>query len=413
MPLADLFRTTPESPLRENRKSAELFYAESWALVHMLVLSPRYNSRFTALIAALNSGTPAAEAFPAIYERRLDAIESDAHAWIAEHKSASMALPGISMPAVEIQISDVPALASGLLLAELLTDSGELEHAETLYRDLERRAPGTAAISAGLGAVALRRGDRADARAQWQRAIARGITDPTLCYRYAMLAQEASAEADEIRPALERAIALQADFDDARYALALLEMNAGRFEPAVAQFQAIKTIPPERAYSYWSGFAYSLNELERREEAKAAAHEAARNARTAEERAHAAELAYFADTDLAVRFTRDGNGRPQLVTARAPHGQTDWNPFIEPSDRIRRVEATLSEILCDGTTTRIVVITGRDRLRLGIPDPSRVQMRHAPPEFTCGPQAPRAISVEYALGESKDLDGIVRGIEFR
>jgi hypothetical protein len=39
-----------------------------------------------------------------------------------------------------------------------------------------------------------------------------------------------------------------------------------------------------------------------------------------------------------------------------------------------------------------------------------VQMRNAPEDFTCGPQAGRKVSVVYAAGEG---GGVLRGIEFR
>jgi hypothetical protein len=74
---------------------------------------------------------------------------------------------------------------------------------------------------------------------------------------------------------------------------------------------------------------------------------------------------------------------------------------------MRRVEGTLREIQCGATGLRIGVAAPEGPLTLLIPDPSRVQMRNAPAEFTCGPQAPRRVTVEYAAPD------VVRGIEFR
>ena len=81
--------------------------------------------------------------------------------------------------------------------------------------------------------IALHKGDSAGARRAWKHAIDQGIADANLCYRYAILADQAGLPAGDIRPALERAIALQPDFDDAHYQLALLEKNAGRYEAAL------------------------------------------------------------------------------------------------------------------------------------------------------------------------------------
>jgi Flp pilus assembly protein TadD len=414
IPLAELLSITAESPLRNDRDGAALFYADSWALAHMLVLAPDYSPRFPRLVAALTSGTPGSEALTAVYGKPLNAIEHDAQQWIASRNFRPVAMPGISATPVAVEVTSVSAVDSQLLLGEVLFTSGESDRAETLYREIDRRTPGLPSVAAALGAIALRNGDREGARKQWRRAIDLGIHDASLCYRYAMLAQEAGLEAGEIRDALAQAIELQSDFDDARFTLGLLEMNKGRFEAAVEQFHAMKSIAPERAYGYWSALAYTLTELDLREPAKAAAAEAARYAATTEERTHVATLRTMAETDLAVRFTRDANGRAQLTTARAPHSQPNWNPFIEPGDRIRRVEATLDEIRCDGGLTRIAVIAGQSRMLLEIPDPSHVQMRNAPTEFICGRQPPRKVTVEYAASDAvQDSSGVVRGIEFQ
>ena len=100
-----------------------------------------------------------------------------------------------------------------------------------------------------------------------------------------------------------------------------------------------------------------------------------------------------------------------MVTTRVPRRTADWNPFIEPGDQVRRVEGVLREIDCSGEATRIVVETPDARLALTIVDPTRVQMRNAPAEFTCGVQPGSPVKVVYAAKGA--AEGAVRGIEFR
>jgi len=83
----------------------------------------------------------------------------------------------------------------------------------------------------------------------------------------------------------------------------------------------------------------ALTETDQRTEAK----EAAANATNALESASAVRLAYAAETDLTVRFSRDANGNLEMVTARKPHGMNDWNPFIEPADHIISVEGHIQK----------------------------------------------------------------------
>jgi Flp pilus assembly protein TadD len=348
----------------------------------------------------------------AVYGKTLNTVEHDVHAWMQSARSAPAVMPSVVAGSVKVEVAEMTPLAAHMALAEVLFDAGELDRAAAMYAALSVNAPHESAIAAALGAIALRRGDREGARREWRRALDGGLADASLCYRYAVLAEDAGLSAAEIRPALERAVMLRPDFEDARYTLALLEMNAGNYERAVTQFRGMKTIASARRYGYWSGLGYCLNEIGRREEAKAAAQHAALYASTPEERERAQQIAYIADTDMTVRFTRDPQGRAQMETTRTRHGDTNWNPFVEPTDRMRRIEGALREIRCGAGATRFVVASPERELTLSIADPAKVLMRNAPAEFTCGPQKPPAqVKVDYAAAVDPS-EGVIRGVEF-
>ena len=321
-------------------------------------------------------------------------------------------LPAVVTESVPVEVSDVSPIATRLLLAQVLLAAGEFDRAETRFIALAREAPDSPEVSAALGMIALRQGDTEGARRAWKRAIEQRIADPRLCYNYAVLADEAGLPADAIRPALERAVELQPNFDDAHYQLALLEKNARHFEAALQQFHAIRRVPDARAFAYWLALADTFNELGRRDDAQAAARHASEHASTAAERARAAEEIYIAQTDPGVQFARDASGHLQLVTTRMPHQQSDWNPFVEPADDIHRIQGTLREIDC-GNLTTVRVEAGEKVIALAIPDLQHVQMRHAPQEFMCGPQLPSpAVTVDYARTPGSATQGIVRGMDF-
>jgi hypothetical protein len=408
MPLGDLMGLSEETQRQEERGAADLFYAESWAFTEMLALSPGYAPGFQKFIARISSGMPGIEALAATYGKSADTVTQDLHAWLDQDQPSPIQLPEVVTNAVLREVSDVSPFASRLLLAQVLLAAGEFDRAEARFTALIRDAPDSADVSAGLGMIALHRDDSEGARRAWKRAIDQGVTDATLCYQYAILADGAGLSADDIRPALERAVALQPDFDDARYQLALIEKNAGHYEAALQQFHAMRKVADTRAYAYWVALADTFNELGRRGEAESAAQHAAEHATTSSERARAAQETYIAQTDPGVQFTRDAAGHLQLVTTRMPHETTDWNPFIEPGDQIRRVRGTLREIDCGNVTTIRVEAAGK-LVAFAIPDLQHVQMRHAPSEFVCGPQNPAAtVIIDYtATGD------IVRGMDFQ
>jgi tetratricopeptide (TPR) repeat protein len=403
-----VLKNTPWLPLPELfayrlDKSAHtsVFYAESWAIADLLMLSPAYTARFPSLLAALAAGVPAERALHDVYGASLFSIERDARARLAR-SSPGIPLPPVSADSTALRPEPLTPFAAHAVLADLRFANGELGLAESLYRALAAEHPADAEIHGALGTLALRRGDTGSAIAEWQRAIDLGTGDAALCFRYAALAGERGLPA---RAALERAIALRPDFDDARYQLALLEKNAGHAADAIAQLRAMGHVAPARAFAWWCALADSLLDLNRRAEAKQAAVEARSHALNRDESERAAQLEWMADTDLAVEI--DGRN---FRTVRVPAG-TARNPFVEPGDRPQRVEATLREVECAGNGIRLFVDTAQGPLALAIPDPSRVEIRNAAVsafEFTCGPQDAQKVLVEYAASSL-----VLRGLEMR
>ncbi len=415
-PLAQLLTTDKKSLAMKSRDQLATFYAESWALTHMLVSSPDYAPHFHSLIAALNSCDPSLHALAAVYSKSLDSIAKDLSVWCRQPEFGPMTVRAGSAPELATQSSDLSDTQTDELMAEVLLAEGKLDRAEALYSDLAGHTPQNPNVLVALGTIALRRGDRKLAEQRWKDAIENGATDSDLLYRYACLGEENGLSQNEIRRTLERAVSLNPDFDDARYKLALLEGNAGNYQAALDQLRLLRRPSPQRAFGYWSATANALTELGHRDEAKIAARKALESAQTASERSIASELAYVAATDLTVQFAEDANGQERLITTRVPHGASDFNPFIDPKDHIRRSEGTLRECQCGGgKLTGFVVEASDGLLTLTVPDPLHVLMRNGPAEFTCGPLPARRVQVEYAAAaaSSRTQGGILRGMEFR
>jgi tetratricopeptide (TPR) repeat protein len=323
-----------------------------------------------------------------------------------------VALPKVVIDVPPVEVSAVSPSAARMMTARLLLASNDLDRSAELFNALDRDEPGSPEVAAALGAIAMRKGDLAGARRSWKLAIDEGITDARLCFQYAALADQAGLGADDIRPALERAVALDPAFDDARYQLALIEKNAGHYEAALGHFRAMHAVPDARAYAYWLAVSDTLNELGRRDEAESAAQQASIHAITTAERSRAAEQRYIAQTDIGVRFARDPSGRAIMITARMPHNTADWNPFIEPGDDMQKVQGALKEIAC-GDATMVRVEAAEKTLTLAIPDLKHVEMKHAPAEFVCGPQESAThVTVDYARTPAGKADGIVRRMTF-
>jgi len=413
MPLSELLALPADAVTEGGRAASDLFYAQSWALADMLMLAPEYGPHFRELVAALAAGARGTQAFQTVYGKRLDSVAGDLRAWVGKRKVTPFDVPSVSSGALAIEASDLSPLAARSLIAGLWLATSRFDRAEGLYRELASQAPANPDFSAALATIALHKGHYTEARRDWAGALAEGIRDPEVCYRYAIAAQIAGLPADDVRPALERAVALRPTFDDALYVLALIENNAGEYAAGLRHLRAMHTTTPGRQFPYWIATADALTGLGNRAEAKAAADTAASKAATPEQRAYAVRLGVIALTDLAVQFTRDAAGDLRLVTTRAPHDAPEWNPFVEPGDRIHRVEGKLREIDCSGPATLFSVETAAGLVTVSVPDPLHVQMRNAPPEFTCGPQPLAPVAAVYAASTDAGVSGVLRGLEFR
>lgn len=415
LPASYLFTREPDAEQHPTRETTALFYAESWAIVDMLDSASAYTPHFAELVAALNA-EPATSlsAIARVYGKTPDAVLADAKVWIENGRSSRRTFPAFSPEKFPVSLQRLSEDQSRILIADLLFADGEWTRSEQIYRSLLRQSPENPDLLASLGTLALRRSRKDEAADYFRRALDKHLQDARLCYRYALLADELDMPAKEIERALERAISIQPNYDEARYKLALLESNEGEYAAAVNNLQLMEKPSGQRAFVYWVALSNALSELDRRDEAIFAADQAMRFATTSEERARATQLAYVAGTDLTVRFARDEKGNLQLMTTRVPHGTSDFNPFVEPGDHIETAIGELKEVQCtEGRLTGLLVESkGTGTLALSIPDPLHVMIKNGPSQFYCGPQLARGVKVEYAAA-AKPASGLLRGMEFQ
>lgn len=413
IPLQQLLHLSEDAPIRVHREGAELFYAESWALVDMLASSPEYAPRFHRFWDVFRSESNERDPFIRVYGKSADVIMSDLKIWTRHTAHAAIPIAASPETKGEITTSAVSAAEAQHILADLLLACGELARAQAAFSALAQQTPNDPSVFAELGTIALRNKDTPTAIKHWRRAVELGIDDPRLCYRFAALADDEGVPRDEVVSALMRAVELRPDFDDARFMLGLLLASRGKYQDALRQLEAIQAVPAARRYAYYTALASALTEADRRDEADDAAHKALMYAQNPEERASALRLSYTARTDLTVQFARDANGNLQMITARKPHGSDNWNPFIEPGDQIRTVTGEIRKVQCTaGRISGFQIVAPSETVDVTLPDPAHVLISGGTPEFVCGAEDGRAVDIEYAASNA-GAAGVLRGLKFR
>lgn len=251
----DLRAVIGPGPLSADKKRAAMFYAESWALVHMLSLDSRYSPRLRQLFDALQKGDPA-RAFDKVYGKPIERVQADLRAYVLSdsfriavfdlrrpaHMDAALGEPTAGMNA---------ALPARLALAELLSnDQRNLAKAGAAYRALSREYENRWEVEAGWGGFCARERRNDEAIQHFARAAGLGSDDARMYLAYARVLKTTTHARDAIG-VLQISLRLDPALDVAHFELAVALARSGSYREALAEFHRIKTLGPEYAYRYF------------------------------------------------------------------------------------------------------------------------------------------------------------------
>lgn len=377
-----LSSVTRDSPFYNRRELAAIFYAQSWALVHMLSLSEAYRRgmpRFAELLDRAGAG-----AFEQAFGKTMQAALEDLARYVAAGRFAAVRIPlepgageriGRPEPVGEEQALQVRA--------ELLLDMERAEEAARLYRRLSARNPDSPSVHAGLGAVALSRRDYAAARRHLERAIQLGASDARTHFEYAMLLRESGGSSEAVLASLQKAVSLNPQFAEAHFMLGGALLGRGRRLEAIEHLKQAAALLPRQS-SLWRALALALHESGRNEEARRAAWRAVQTARTE------------ADAEMArAALEKTGQAGSPRATARAGISTpSSWE--LRRGDK--RVVGQLIRVDCLQEVARLFVRAEKRTVALLVERPSEVRIGRAGEgrlELRCGPQAGTPVVVEY------------------
>jgi hypothetical protein len=222
--LAEMLGVGPGSPLYNEDSRRSVFYAQSWALAHMLMNGePRRGKELGQYLEHLSSGRPAAEAWTAAFgtadimaelERYIRRLQFTAFAFKLSGKVASLE----DTPAV-----DLPRTDSDAWLGHLLVQLDAFDDAAARFASVEKRDPSNVRARIGLALLEQR-------REQFTASAARlaGLAPPE-DWLLAYLAGQAMGELVThalLPPTAQTSAAIRAMFMPA--------MQAGREFPAIA-----------------------------------------------------------------------------------------------------------------------------------------------------------------------------------
>jgi tetratricopeptide (TPR) repeat protein len=396
--LSELEHVTNGSPEYNEASRKGIFYAESWALTHMLYLSPDYKKNFGIFIGALNKGRSFDDALSAAYGKTEAQVFTDLREYLSRKKLyGTVFMTPFEKSGDTPVVTPVTTYDSYLMLADLHTASHHVTEASRLYHQLETDEPKRPDAFAAAGYLALRMEQKENARTEFRKAYDLGSTDPQLCLQLATLDRAANQPPGVVATELERAVKLRPDFTEAIFELGVLKVDTRDFDEAFALLNRVGTVGPDRMAIFRYVIAYVNLERGNIDLARSGV-EALRQA--------AKTPAQIQAADQLVR----------LIDARSKGPAA-----AHPGEAVMRTKGTALGLRCaaagsDEMSKMGITVDGKQIL-FDMPDPAAVEIARKPgasPELNCGALQPFPIIVEYTPSSvaNQQSAGIIRRLEF-
>ena len=284
IPLAELL-AMKRAPDARDAQRLSLFYAESWALTHYVMLggsSIALELAPSSYVERLGQGASPVEA-AALAFGNLSQLEPALEAYVhaGRFRAVRMEIPQPQgAPAdphdgVALRIRALSPAASLAVRAGFLLDGERPAAALPLLTEALRLDPTETSVLEALGRFHFQRNSPVEAARWFDRAIASGSASHLAYFYRAILAGTGPglvAGEEEVRAEahLQRAINLEPEFAQAYVRLAeLYAQDAGRLEEALPLLRRATEIEPDNA-AYWVNLGRLLLQLQRVEEAQAA-----------------------------------------------------------------------------------------------------------------------------------------------
>ena len=239
LPLRTLFQVDQKSPYYNERDKQSIFYAESWALMHYLILGNggQRMTQLTKFVDLISAGTPMEKAFPEAFAMTFESMEKELRAYIQRDRYPILSGSFQSKVGYDsaMQAAPITEAEAQAYLGDLLLKSNRAD-AEVYLQKALALDPDLPMANASLGLLRVRQGKHAEARKRLERAVAASSQNYLIHYYYAYaLSQEGNRDMETVmgiapetaatmRRELKRAIELRPDFLESYSLLAFVNL---------------------------------------------------------------------------------------------------------------------------------------------------------------------------------------------
>ena len=444
LPFAGVFATEADSDLLNELDRDQVFYAQSWGLIHFLMLRNRGPglAETAAFVHMTAAGMEFDQAFPTAFSVNFDGVLEEFSDYVRERSLPFMTLRVEGLSEDNIVVADDPfsAARAETYIADLLIQQGRSDEGERRLEAAIAREPGLSEPHTSLGGLRIRQERYADALELMETAIEGQGPNYLTYYNWAVAFSRLNPDLTPeqrtiVRERLSQSIALRETFADSYHELAVTYVDAADdLDEAARLLDRALTFAPEQ-----TGYLITLSRVLIAQDALGAARSVLERVLEESEDPAVRERAQSLLDSLAGRGQGGGlvgegfneiTSRPSQTSAIVPEisATVSTEPArepIAPDDRIRLSRVSqgdqhtglLSLIDCRDGLTLTVTVEGRE-LQFHTRSPDRVEFAtftsNVGQEISCGPlDPPAAVVVTYlSPPEGSEFAGVPLKIEF-
>lgn len=225
LPIETLLKVDGRSPYYRDEQKGSVFYAESWALTHFLIVSDRIQGahRMHDYAERLAQGEDAVTAAREVFGD-LDKLQRGLSDYVMQQKFMYFMMPAtLTAKDAAVDVQALPGAEADAVRADMLVYTRRSAEAEALAETVLREEPGNALAHESTGMLRFLAGDQVGAKKWFREAEELDAHSYLAPYYYAMMALRSGAtgEDDAIEKSLHASIALNPGFGPAYDALAM------------------------------------------------------------------------------------------------------------------------------------------------------------------------------------------------
>ena len=404
MPLEQLFAVTQESKEYNEEEKQGLFYAESWALVHYMMLGPKdRRDKFLEFLNGLNKGTSAPAVFQQVFQTDLQSFQKVFEAYILQQQSwpaMEISSPGRLDRKRDMTAKTLSEAQAEFYLGDLLLHSSRIPEGEVHLRNAVRLDPVLADAQSGMGRLLLRQNKETEAMTYLRRATELDPKNYLTHYYYASSIQSRNRTQTEedwsrARSELLKAIELAPQFVAATEMLANMNLSRNAEMP-----QTVDLLRKARVFAPGNDnltvmLAFALLRTSERESARGLAEAVLMKASLSP------TMRRNAETVLA-SLNRSSTGEAQVRTV------PDATPLALPLDAVK-ARGILTLMECRNGVTLSLVADGKT-LKFHSATPDGIRFKSLDPALVstlgCGPLPGNGVSATVTYRPRGSADSL-------